>query len=340
MLAADVLNHPARVLREAQRQAYFADGFLILPDYVPQTWLARLRAAMAELIDRSRRLANSNEIYVLEEGHSADNPRLHRITSPQDQHAAFWEFITDPLMTSLAADVVGPDVKFHHAKLNVKSEKGSRGFKWHQDIPAWPHTDFSPVTIGVYIDGCDEKQGPLAFVRGSHEGPLYSQYDRDGNFVVHISDEDLTWLRPDRIERAVGGPGTTVLLNCRTIHGSEANQGDRPRPLLLPVYSSADSFSYTPSPILSPHLSDIVRGKPARFASFDPRPCELPPDFRGGYPPALAGSERRGTPPRGDVAVGFLLRRLRTGLHPGRGLSRTASLSHCALPRIKVECWG
>jgi len=44
-------------------------------------------------------------------------------------------------MTDLAAEVVGPDVKFHHAKLNVKSERGTRGFKWHQDIPAWPHTD-------------------------------------------------------------------------------------------------------------------------------------------------------------------------------------------------------
>ena len=68
--------------------------------------------------------------------------------------------MTDPVMTDLAADVVGPDVKFHHAKLNVKSGKGTRGFKWHQDIPAWPHTDYSPVTIGVYIDGCDDGAGP------------------------------------------------------------------------------------------------------------------------------------------------------------------------------------
>ena len=289
MLREDVLKHPVGVLTEAQRARFFADGFLVLPDYVPAPWLARLKGALDELMERSRRITRPDDIWVLEEGHSAATPRLHRVTSPQDQHPVFWDFIRDPVMTDLAADIVGPDVKFHHAKLNVKSERGTRGFKWHQDIPAWPHTDYSPISIGVYIDGCTMEQGPLSFARGSHEGPLYSQYDCDGNFVVRIRDEDLGWLKDDLIEHAVGGPGTTLLLHCRTVHGSLENRSSRARPLLLPVYSSADSFAYTPSPIVSPHLGDIVRGRAARRASFDTRPCELPPDFRAGYrPPWLA----------------------------------------------------
>ena len=292
MLPRDVLKHPARVLTEAQRAKYFADGFLVLPQYVPDPWLRRLQGALADLMQRSRAIARSDETWILEEGHSPATPRLHRISSPQDQHPVFWDFFCDPVMTDLAADVVGPDVKFHHAKLNVKSERGTRGFKWHQDIPAWPHTDYSPVSIGVYIDGCTMEQGPLSFAPGSHEGPLFSQYDREGNFVVRIRDEDLTWLSDDRIVHAVGGPGTTVLLNCRTVHGSLENRSDRARPLLLPVYSSADSFAYTASPIVSPHLGDMVRGRPAQRASFDTRPCELPPDFRAGYnPPWLAQKE-------------------------------------------------
>jgi hypothetical protein len=296
MLREDVLKHPARVLTEVQRAQFFADGFLVLPDYVPAGWRARLSTALADLMARSRAVTRSDDIWVLEEGHSATTPRLHRVTSPQDQHPTFWDFFCDPVMTDLAADVVGPDIKFHHAKLNVKSERGTRGFKWHQDIPAWPHTDYSPVTIGVYLEGCSAEQGPISFARGSHEGPLYSQYDRAGNFVVALREEDLGWLRDDMIVSAVGGPGTTVLLNCRTVHGSLENRSDKARPLLLPVYSSADSFAYTPSPIVSPHLGDIVRGKPAQFASFDPRPCELPPDFRGGYNPpwkAQRESEQR-----------------------------------------------
>ncbi|BBK44205.1 hypothetical protein STVA_42250 [Allostella vacuolata] len=283
MKPEDVRKHPPLVLTEAQRESYFENGYLVVPDYVPAAWLARLNAATAELLDRSRSVSCSDDVFTLEEGHSALDPRLHRVTSPQDQHPAFWEFMCDPVMTDLAADVVGPDVRFHHAKLNVKSGQGSRGFKWHQDIQAWPHTDYSPVSIGIYLEGCGPDQGPLSFARGTHKGPLYSMYDDSGAFVVRIRDEDLAWMTERDIDAPTGGPGTTILLNCRTVHGSTPNRSARPRPLLLPVYSSADSLAYTPSPITSPHQGDLVRGQPAKFASFDTRPCELPPDWRGGY---------------------------------------------------------
>jgi len=296
MKPQDVLAHPAAVLTEAQRHAFFDKGYVALPDYVPERWLVRLRAAMAELLDRSRSKTQTDSTYVLEEGHSPSDPRLHRVSSPQDQHPTFWEFMTDPVMTDLAADVVGPDVKFHHAKLNVKSGKGSKGFSWHQDIPAWPHTDFSPVTIGIYIDGCTPEQGPLTVAEGSQEGPLFSMYDDEGNYVVKIRDSDLPWLTEDRIRRITGGPGTTLLLNCRAVHGSAPNKAEAARPLLLPVYSSADSFAYTPSPIPSPHQGDIVRGKAARFASFDTRPVEMPPDWRGGYKPVWMHKNKDETP--------------------------------------------
>ncbi len=67
------------------------------------------------------------------------------------------------------------------------------------------------------------------------------------------------------------------------MHGSAPNKATAPRLLLRPVHSSADSFAYTPSPIPSPQQGNIVRGKPARFASFDTRPVEVSPDGRGGY---------------------------------------------------------
>jgi hypothetical protein len=51
--------------------------------------------------------------------------------------------------------------------------------------------------------------------------------------------------------------------------------------LLLTVYSSADSLPYTSPSIASPHMGDIVRGRPTRFASFGTRPCEASPDWRG-----------------------------------------------------------
>lgn len=283
MKTEEILKRAPLILTEEQRASYFRNGFLVVENYVPANWLGRLKAAMTEVIDHSRKVTESGDVFVLEQGHSADDPRLHRVTSPQDQHSVFWEFMTDSVITDLVADVVGPDVKFHHAKLNVKAGKGSREFKWHQDIQSWPHTDYSPVTVGVYLEGCGPDQGPLACVRGSHEGPLYSMYDEKGQFAVSLRDSEACLIKEELIERATGGPGTTILLNCRTIHGSTQNTSVAARPLLLPVYSSADSFCYVPAPITSPHMGDIVRGRPAHYASFDLRPCELPPDWRAGY---------------------------------------------------------
>jgi hypothetical protein len=80
-----------------------------------------------------------------------------------------------------------------------------------------------------------------------------------------------------------GPAGSVTIHNCRTLHYSKANWSDIPRPLLLNVYSAADAMPYTANPLPSKHFGAIVRGKPARWAYHDPRPCLLPPDWSGGY---------------------------------------------------------
>jgi ectoine hydroxylase len=94
----------------------------------------------------------------------------------------------------------------------------------------------------------------------------------------------MTWVLAESIVTAIGGHGTTVLLNCRAIHGSLRIGPTARAHFCCRFIPSADSFAYTPSPIVR-HMGDIERGQPAKYACFDPRPCELPPDFRAGYIP-------------------------------------------------------
>ena len=114
----DILTHPAARLSDSERRSYFTNGYLALDGAISPGWIVRLRAATHDVIARSREITESGDAYVLEEGHSAESPRLHRLMSPEAHHPAFWEFIESDEMTALAADVVGPGVKFHHAKLN------------------------------------------------------------------------------------------------------------------------------------------------------------------------------------------------------------------------------
>ncbi len=72
------------ILDEAQRAAYQRDGFLVLPGFVDEGWLARLRATTAEFIEQSRALTESTRVFDLEPDHSATKPRLRRLVSPAD----------------------------------------------------------------------------------------------------------------------------------------------------------------------------------------------------------------------------------------------------------------
>jgi ectoine hydroxylase-related dioxygenase (phytanoyl-CoA dioxygenase family) len=283
MTPEEVLSIAPKVLTQKQRESYFADGYLLLEKVVSDDWLERLRAVTDEMIDESRGITESDATWDLEDGHSADDPRLRRLSSPNDKHPTYWAYASESIVPDAIADLVGPNVKFHHSKLNFKWAKGGEEVKWHQDISFWPHTNYSPCTAGTYIYDCATEQGPLGVIRGSHDGPLYNQYNDAGEWVGCLSDADAAALDLSKAVYLEGPAGSVTIHNCRTIHGSKPNLSDVPRPLLLNIYAAADAFPYTHNPLHSKYNQGVVRGEPARWAHHDPRPCLLPPDWSGGY---------------------------------------------------------
>jgi hypothetical protein len=283
MQAEEVLSQPPKFLSQEQRESYFENGFLLLERVIPQEWLDELNAVTAEFVERSRALTQSDAIFDLEPDHTSENPRLRRLTSPVEQHASYWRFASESLLGDIAADLVGPDVKFHHSKLNFKWASGGAEVKWHQDIQYWPHTNYSPLTMGIYLHDVGLEQGPLRVLPGSHEGELFSLYDDGDKWVGSLADADVARLDVASAVDLVGPAGSITIHNCRTVHSSARNESGLGRPLLLNVFSAADAFTYTANPLPSKYEGAIVRGAPARWAHHDPRPCLLPPDWSGGY---------------------------------------------------------
>lgn len=279
----EILSTPPKVLTQAQRESYVADGYLLLERIIPEAWLERLRETTDEMVEKSRAITTSDAIWDLEEGHGGQSPRLRRLSSPNDQHPVYWEFASQSLLPDIVADLVGPNVKFHHSKLNFKWAQGGEEVKWHQDIGFWPHTNYSPCTVGTYLYDCEPDQGPLGVITGSHEGPLYDQFNEAGEWVGCLSEADSQALDLSRAVYLPGPAGSVTIHNCRTIHGSKPNHSDQGRPLLLNVYASADAFPYTVNPLYSKYDQQIIRGHAVRWAHHDPRPCLVPPDWSRGY---------------------------------------------------------
>ena len=284
MTPEQILALPPRVLTQAQREHYFSEGYLLLPGVLDAGWIGRLRAATEELIERSRKVTKNDAVWDLEPGHRADAPRLRRVSAPVDQHPAYWEYIATSPVGDIVADLVGPDVKFHHSKLNFKWARGGEEVKWHYDISFWPHTNYSPLTIGTYLYECGMDQGVLQVLPKSHLiDPMLSQYDDSGRWTGCLRDADVAKLDISKAVALPGPAGSLTLHNCRTLHYSAKNLSDLGRPLLLNTLSSADAFPYTVNPIRSSKDQQIIRGKRAAWAHHDPRPCLMPPDWSGGY---------------------------------------------------------
>ena len=268
------------ILTSIQVDHYLREGYLVLEQFVPGDWLQQLNSVTNEFIDESRTSDESDPRFDLEPDHTADNPRLRRLNSPVDRHALYWKFAAESLLVDLAEAILGPDIKFHHSKLNFKCPKGGEEVRWHQDIQFWPHTNYDLITIGVYLTDVIKGQGEMGFIPRSHSGDLYDQYEGDV-WRGYIQDTDLSKVNVAEAVFPVGKAGTVTVHNCRTIHGSHPNHSPHERPLLLQTYTAADAFAYTDLVRNSRHGEELIRGKAARWARHDPRPCLVPPNNVG-----------------------------------------------------------
>ena len=224
-------------------------------------------------------------MFDLEPDHRPDAPRLRRVSNPVEQHPAFWDYCLNSVMADIVADLVGPDVKFHHSKLNFKWANGGEEVKWHYDISFWPHTNYSPLTVGTYLYDCGMEQGPLACLprKPRDRADAFAVQRRGRTGPAACRPRDCREARPVEGRYLPGRPGSLTIHNCRTLHYSAKNDSDLGRPLLLNAMTSADAFPYTVNPIKPKHDQYMLRGKRARFAHHDPRPCLMPPDWSKGY---------------------------------------------------------
>ena len=246
---------------------------------VSQQWLDNLNAVTNEFVEISRNLQGKDRRFDLEPDHSFTMPRIRRLNSPVDHHETFWEFASQGPFVDVAEDLLGPDVKFHHSKLNFKWGSGGEEVKWHQDIQFWPHTNYQVLTIGVYLDDVTDDMAPMGVIPGSHDGPLYDLYDESIQWTGNIADKDIPQLDAGSVEYLGGPAGSITVHNCRSVHGSPPNLSPTPRPLFLCAYSAAHAIPITNLTAGAKYSEVIVRGVPARWAKFDPRPALLPPDW-------------------------------------------------------------
>jgi len=287
-------------LSDDQLRSYRESGYLQLESFVGPEWLDELRATSEIFVEKSRELTSSNRTLDVEPGHTAEKPRLRRLVSPLDHHDTFFRFTMQGPPAQLAMALLGGPVRFHHSKLNYKWSGGGEQVKWHQDIQFWPHTDFTPMTVGVYLDDVDDEMGPMGVLPASHLGQLYDMYDIEGNWAGAMNDADVEALDLDAMVWLRGPAGSVTVHNCCMVHGSLPNNSSRARPLLLQTYSAADSYPIAgigANGVAGRHSGTVIGGHAAQLLEVDGRTMHGAPDWSRKGPPTIFGSQQAGDVP-------------------------------------------
>ncbi|HSM41387.1 MAG TPA: phytanoyl-CoA dioxygenase family protein [Afifellaceae bacterium] len=254
------------VLSEEEIERFWRDGAITVENAVPGDQLAALRREFDGWVEESRgheaaygEAMDGRPRFDLQPGHSAAHPALRRVQAPSEISEAYFNVMADSRMTDMVADLIGPNVKHHHNKINSKLPGAATEVKWHQDFPYTPHTNTDLVTALLMVDEVTDENGPLEIAPGSHRGPLHSLW-HDGRFTGAIADETAERIKSEAV-RCLGPAGSVCLMHTCVAHGSAPNLSDLPRTLFIAVYSAADAMPCCPNPVPNRHEGLIVRGE-------------------------------------------------------------------------------
>jgi ectoine hydroxylase-related dioxygenase (phytanoyl-CoA dioxygenase family) len=248
------------MLTRAQIDFYTTNGFLAVEGvYSPQE-MKEARAVVEEFVERSRGVTAHTDVFDLEPGHSAAEPRVRRIKSPYLHHPTFNRLVRHERMLNVVAALVGPGVRLHGNKLNMKSAGYGSAVEWHQDFAFYPHSNDDVLAVGVALDDCLLENGCMLMVPGSHRWPILDHH-QDGVFVgaFDLKQEGIDLRRAVPVEVHEGG---ITLHHCRTAHGSAVNTSSAPRRLFLMELAAVDAWPSLGVADLAAFDAKILRGQP------------------------------------------------------------------------------
>jgi ectoine hydroxylase-related dioxygenase (phytanoyl-CoA dioxygenase family) len=220
---------------------YRRDGVIVVPEVLGAGVLAEVRSVVAELVAASAATTVHTPVYDLEPGHTPEAPRVRRIKTPHKVHPVFDAIIRSDAVMAILRRLLGPGLRLHGSKLNMKSAQYGSPVEWHQDWAFYPHTNDDVLAIGVLLDDTDLVNGPMLVTPGSHTGPVWNHHGEDGRFAGLI-DPDLIRPEIDRAVPCMGPAGSMSFHHVRALHGSALNTSDRPRNLLLYEVAASDAW--------------------------------------------------------------------------------------------------
>jgi ectoine hydroxylase-related dioxygenase (phytanoyl-CoA dioxygenase family) len=272
-----------RHLTDEQVAAYRRDGYLAVPRLIDRERVEALRRVTDAFVERSRSVRRSDAVFDLDPRHTAAAPALRRIKNPADHDPLYaWVALESPIL-DVVSELIGPSIRFHHSKLNLKGSRIGAPVEVHQDAAFYPHSNDDVLAVGLLLDDATAENGAMAVLPGSHRGPIYTHFDAEGRFVGGLRSEDVARLDRSGAVLLALPAGSIHIHHYRLVHWSAPNTSPGERRLLINSYTAADAVSLVPDSTGSPRFGRLIRGEWPAVARRVAGDMPMPPDFSRGY---------------------------------------------------------
>lgn len=240
---------PGAPLSAGQIEQFDRDGFLVLEDVFSEAEMQALQAETGRMLGDPAGL--KDETVVTEPG----GREIRSIFEIHAQSALMRRLAADARLAGVARFLLDDEVYIHQSRLNYKPGFQGKEFFWHSDFETWHTEDGMPrmraLSMSVLLAENTPHNGPLMLIPGSQrifvscvgETPQDHYKHSLRRQEIGVPDEDSLAELAHRhgIVAPVGKPGTVILFDCNTMHGSNGNITPFPRANAFLVYNAVSN---------------------------------------------------------------------------------------------------
>ena len=264
----------SEVLSPAQIDFYNTNGYLVLERHLPEDIVAAIRGEITRFTEMARGMTASDHRLDLEDSHRPDAPRVRRIKLPHTQSQVMKDLLYSDHILAPVRDLIGPSLRLHNTKLNMKSAGYGAAVEWHQDWAFYPQTNDDVLAVGVIIDDMGMENGPLMVFPGTHRDPIYDHH-HNGYFAGAMDLEACGLDIRDAVP-LMGPAGSVSIHHARIVHGSALNRSDRDRRILFYEMMAADAFPIFGDSVIPDSLAAFDSKLLCGTGTIEPRLAPVP----------------------------------------------------------------
>ncbi|MEJ2531478.1 MAG: phytanoyl-CoA dioxygenase family protein [Halioglobus sp.] len=230
-------------------ERYERDGFIVLESLFDAAEMAEFQREFTRLQQVPGDIPRET---VITEKSGRD---MRSVFAIHQSSPVFARLAADPRLVDLARFLLDDEVYIHQSRINYKPGFRGRDFYWHSDFETWHVEDGMPrmraVSISITLTENRACNGPLMLIPGSHlkyvvcEGTTPEEHFRTSLKEQEVGvpcDRLLETLVAERdIQVASTSPGSAIVFDCNTMHGSFSNITPHPRANAFFVYNAVSN---------------------------------------------------------------------------------------------------